>query len=75
MIALSAIEPEADGEALWNAANLEEDWQAELWGRDWEAEERRDRRKGDFLAAIAFADGCRGFRWPTKAIARKITSS
>ena len=66
MIALSAIEPEADGEALWNAANLEEDWQAELWGRDWEAEERRDRRKGDFLAAIAFADGAVGSDGPRK---------
>lgn len=55
VIGLAALEPDADGEALWNAANLEEDWQAEHWGRDWESEERRDRRKGDFLAAMAFA--------------------
>lgn len=65
-IALSAIEPDADGEALWNAANLEEDWQAELWGRDWEAEERRERRKGDFLAAMAFANTALGSDGPRK---------
>lgn len=54
VIGLAALEPDADGEALWDAANLEEDWQAELWGRDWEAEARRDKRKSDFLAAMAF---------------------
>jgi chaperone required for assembly of F1-ATPase len=54
-IALAALEDNAVGAMLWDAANLEEDWQAELWGRDWEAAERRERRKGDFLAAIAFA--------------------
>ncbi len=55
VIGLAALEPDADGEALWDAANLEEDWQAELWGRDWEAEKRREKRKGDFLAAMRFA--------------------
>lgn len=54
-IGLEALENGADGEALWDAANLEEDWQADLWGRDEEAEERRAKRKGDFLAAIRFA--------------------
>lgn len=41
--------------ALWQAACLEEEWQAELWGRDWEAEERRARREADFLRACGFA--------------------
>lgn len=41
--------------ALWRAASLEEEWQAELWGRDQEAEERRARREADFLAAWRFA--------------------
>lgn len=59
VIGLAALEPDADGEALWNAANLEEDWQAELWGRDWEAEERREKRKRDFLAAMEFARATR----------------
>ncbi|MBX7458045.1 molecular chaperone [Qipengyuania sp. 1NDH17] len=58
-IGLEALEPHADGEALWDAANLEEDWQAELWGRDEEAEERRAKRKGDFLAAIEFTRAAR----------------
>ena len=58
-VGLSTLDDDADGEALWDAANLEEDWQAELWGRDEEAEERRAKRKGDFLAAIAFAKAAR----------------
>ena len=58
-IGLEALEPLADGEALWDAANLEEDWQADLWGRDEEAEERRANRKADFLAAIEFTKAAR----------------
>lgn len=37
--------------ALWRAACLEEEWQADLWGRDYEAEERRAKRQADFLSA------------------------
>lgn len=55
VIALAAIEPGADARALWDAANLEEDWQAELWGKDAEAEARRERRFATFAAAIRFA--------------------
>ncbi len=56
IIAMSALEAEdtAAARALWDAASLEEDWQAELWGRDKEAEERRARRQADFLAAYRF---------------------
>ena len=54
-VGLSAIEPGSDQERLWKAAELEEQWQAELWGADWEAEQRRDRRKVDFSRAVAFA--------------------
>ncbi len=46
--------------ALWQAACLEEEWQADLWGRDWEAEERRERREADFLRACAFARMAQG---------------
>ena len=59
-IGLEALEPDADGEALWDAANLEEDWQADLWGRDEEAAARREKRKGDFLTAMTFAQVTRG---------------
>lgn len=55
-IALAAIERGADVNALWHAANLEEDWQAELWGKDAEAMARRDRRQRDFAAAARFAE-------------------
>lgn len=55
VIALAALGPDADSEALWNAANLEEDWQAERWGQDAEAQARRARRFADFAAAARFA--------------------
>ena len=54
-IGLAALEPDADGEALWNAANLEEDWQAERWGADEEAAARREERRLGFLNAMSFA--------------------
>ena len=54
-IALAALEPGADAETLWNAANLEEDWQAELWGSDAEAVLLRARRLAAFSAAQRFA--------------------
>ena len=55
IVALAAIEPDADAEALWCAANLEEDYQAELWGQDDEAIALRARRFRDFAGAIDFA--------------------
>lgn len=60
--ALAALEAEGEDAplALWRAACLEEEWQAELWGRDEEAEERRQRREADFLRASAFARLARG---------------
>lgn len=51
---LSAAQTDADALALWNAASLEEDWQVEQWGRDEEAEERREKRTSDFLKAREF---------------------
>ena len=53
-VALAALDADADTEALWSAASLEEDWQAEQWGRDEEAEERRARRSADFARAVRF---------------------
>lgn len=55
VIALAAIEPDTDVATLWSAANLEEDWQAELWGRDPEAEQRRQTRFEAFELAVRFA--------------------
>lgn len=55
VIAICALAPDADPVALWNAANLEEDWQAELWGRDAEAEDLRQSRFEAFQLAMRFA--------------------
>jgi chaperone required for assembly of F1-ATPase len=54
-VGLSALDPDADAEALWHAAELEEAWQAELWGSDPLAEARREKRKRDFMRAARFA--------------------
>lgn len=56
VIGLAALDPQADPHALWDAANLEEDWQAELWGKDWEAMNLREKRFGAFAAAMRFAE-------------------
>ncbi len=55
VIALLALEADSDIDALWDAANLEEDWQAQLWGKDEEAEARRERRLSAFRAGATFA--------------------
>lgn len=55
VIALAATEPGADITALWNAAELEADWQVEQWGEDYEATARRERRLATFAAAARFA--------------------
>lgn len=55
IIGLTALAEDADAEALWDTANLEEDWQIDLWGEDAEATARRARRLGDFKRGIEFA--------------------
>jgi chaperone required for assembly of F1-ATPase len=55
VIGLAALEPDADIAALWTAAELEEHWQAGLWGDDAEAASRRARRMDAFTAAARFA--------------------
>ncbi|HEX9807620.1 MAG TPA: ATP12 family protein [Alteraurantiacibacter sp.] len=56
---LAALEPDADAEELFTAANCEEDWQAEQWGWDVEAKKRRDARLAGFVAAATFAKAVR----------------
>lgn len=60
VIGLAALEDGAKAEELWAAAELEEEWQAELWGREEEAEQRRARRFAAFSAALDFARLARG---------------
>jgi chaperone required for assembly of F1-ATPase len=59
-IALEALEPGADPASLFAAANCEQDWQAEQWGWDSEAEANRARRLAEFETAARFAALARG---------------
>ncbi|WP_353229543.1 ATP12 family protein [Novosphingobium sp.] len=60
IIGLAALESAMTIDALWDAANLEELWQAELWGKVPEAEARRARRHATFAAAARFTALARG---------------
>ncbi len=60
VIGLAALAPDGDPTALWAAAELEEDWQAEQWGKDAEAEARRAGRLAAFTSAAGFAALARG---------------
>jgi chaperone required for assembly of F1-ATPase len=55
-IGLLALEPDADAEALFAAANCEQDWQAELWGWDVQAEDARKTRLAAFRQAMRFVE-------------------
>jgi chaperone required for assembly of F1-ATPase len=55
IIGLAALDPAADIPALWDAACVEEDWQAELWGKDDQAQAHRTRRGQAFAKAAEFA--------------------
>lgn len=54
IVGLAAIDPSADPQALFAASNLEEDWQAELWGKDDAAIALRTRRLAGFCEAARF---------------------
>ncbi len=54
-IGLLTLEPEADPDTLFAAANCEQDWQAEQWGWDALAEEGRAARLQAFRQAARFA--------------------
>ena len=59
-VAIAALESDADAEALFTASNLEEDWQAEQWGWDAAAAERRETRLEAFRQAAVFIHAARG---------------
>lgn len=56
LIALAFKDGALDAEAAFIAGSVEEDWNAQLWGEDAEAVERRQRRRADFLTAAALFD-------------------
>ena len=51
LLALAVDFGELDAEAAWNAAHVDEDFQAEHWGHDAEAVARRAHRKRDMMAS------------------------
>lgn len=55
VIGLAMLEGAIDARAAFDAAHLDELWQAELWGEDWMATDARDARRRDFEAAARFA--------------------
>ncbi len=52
--ALAVADDPGAAEAIFAAANLEEDWQAQNWGRDEEADKARAARLAAFMAAARF---------------------
>lgn len=54
VIALALVEGGVDARTAFDAAHLDELWQAELWGEDWMATDARDARRRDFDAAARF---------------------
>ncbi|TPG19981.1 ATPase [Sphingomonas koreensis] len=51
---LALIERAADAETVWHAAQIDEDWQAELWGRDDLAIATTAAHKAEFDAGARF---------------------
>ena len=60
VIGLAALQADADGEVLFAASNLEEDWQAEQWGWVDDAEDLRARKLATFIGASRFAGLAQG---------------
>ena len=54
VLALALAERAMEADAVWRAANLDEDWQAEQWGEDALAIKARETRQRDFEAAARF---------------------
>lgn len=54
LLALMLLEGAISVETAWQAANIEEHWQAEQWGEDAEALARSSGRKAEFQAAARF---------------------
>ena len=54
--ALALIEGAADAGSIWQASQIDDDWQSEKWGEDAIALAAREARRGDFEAAVRFLD-------------------
>lgn len=54
--ALALAEHAATPEAIWQAAHIDEDWQAEQWGEDTLAVQAAAARRAEFDAAVMFLE-------------------
>lgn len=52
--ALALLEGAADAGTVWQASQVDEAWQAEMWGQDELATKARDAHHADFLAGARF---------------------
>nr|WP_269141380.1 ATP12 family protein [Sphingomonas sp. IC-56] len=52
--ALALLEGAIEADAMWRAARVDEDWQAEQWGEDALAVEAEEARRRDFDAGVKF---------------------
>lgn len=59
ILALAHDRGALDAEQAWDAAHVDEDYQIALWGEDYEASEKRKRRKAEFDAASRFLKSLR----------------
>ncbi|MHA3841598.1 ATP12 family chaperone protein [Sphingomonas aestuarii] len=58
VLALALAERALDADAVWQAANLDEDWQIEQWGEDSFATQARAVRQADYDSAVRFLGLC-----------------
>lgn len=56
LLALAVAEAALTPDQAWASAHVDEDWQAELWGEDQLAAERRANRRREFDAAVRFLE-------------------
>jgi chaperone required for assembly of F1-ATPase len=54
VIALAILEEQIEADAAFDAAHLDELYQAEQWGEDWMAADARTLRRADFVSACRF---------------------
>jgi len=54
VLSLALAEGHLDAEAAFAAAELDEAYQAQIWGEDWEARERSDRRRNELNETARF---------------------
>ncbi|MGW8137017.1 ATP12 family chaperone protein [Sphingomonas zeae] len=54
VLSLALLDGAADVDAIWAAAHVDEDFQAEQWGEDYLALEAREAKRREFDAAVRF---------------------